>query len=168
MKARANKYGTQDERTAASKARLLDATIALIAERGVFGFSLADVGERAGDAGRGLANHHFKKRDALLEAVARQLLSDAPSERNGEWSLPGLIVWMRDQLAGAERRELALQAVFQLSACAGSPKVAELIEKYGARRAEHLARHLESARVLAQVRSAMTPDLTPSGASRPT
>jgi AcrR family transcriptional regulator len=43
----------------------------LIAQRGIEGTSLASIGERAGTS-RGLANHHFGSKNALVERVARQ------------------------------------------------------------------------------------------------
>ena len=47
---------TQAERTALSDARMLDAAVSLICERGTAGMTLKEVGERAGYS-RGLASY---------------------------------------------------------------------------------------------------------------
>ncbi|WP_336087363.1 TetR/AcrR family transcriptional regulator [Nocardia sp. SSK8] len=61
---------TQQERTAQAERALLDAAAELIAQRGVDRTSLAEVGVRAGYS-RGLVNHHFGSKAALLERLAR-------------------------------------------------------------------------------------------------
>jgi AcrR family transcriptional regulator len=63
---------TQAERRAAAEQRVLDAAVALAAERGVRAITLATVGERAGYS-RGIVTHHFGSRRALLDALVGRL-----------------------------------------------------------------------------------------------
>jgi AcrR family transcriptional regulator len=60
---------TQAERRNRSEAALLDAAAELIAEHGVEGASLAEIGARAG-VSRGLPSHHFGRKDALVARLA--------------------------------------------------------------------------------------------------
>jgi AcrR family transcriptional regulator len=76
-----------ERRTEAEEA-LLEAAAELFAERGITQTSLAQIGERAGYS-RGLANHHFGSKDALIERLAerarvrfRQMLEDRLRQDN--------------------------------------------------------------------------------------
>jgi AcrR family transcriptional regulator len=62
---------TQAERRAQAEQALLDAAMVLFARRGVDQTSLADVGEQAGYS-RGLVNHHFGSKAALVEQLAQR------------------------------------------------------------------------------------------------
>ena len=59
---------TQEERTALSDGRMVEAAIALIVENGLSGTTLAAIGERAGYS-RGLATHRFGSKAGLLAYV---------------------------------------------------------------------------------------------------
>jgi AcrR family transcriptional regulator len=59
---------TQAERTDEARTALIDAAIALIAERGLAGVTLSDVGAKAGYS-RGLAVYHFGSKSGLILAV---------------------------------------------------------------------------------------------------
>lgn len=63
---------TQAERTALSDARMLDAAVALICERGSAGTTLKDVGERAGYS-RGLASYRFGNKSGLFAFIIRSI-----------------------------------------------------------------------------------------------
>ncbi len=63
---------TQADRREAAEQRLLDAAIRLIAERGIKGTTLGDVGEEAGYS-RGLTAHHYKTKEGLVKAVAAEI-----------------------------------------------------------------------------------------------
>jgi AcrR family transcriptional regulator len=65
---------TQSERTAQSEQALLEAAESLFARRGVEQTSLADVGELAGYS-RGLVNHRFGTKAALVDELARRIQS---------------------------------------------------------------------------------------------
>jgi len=60
---------TQLERRTGAERALLDAAVELIAAQGVDQTSLAQIGERAGFS-RGMVNHHFGSRAALVERLA--------------------------------------------------------------------------------------------------
>lgn len=63
---------TQAERRQEAGQRLLDAAIRLIAERGIKGTTLRDVGEAAGYSS-GLTAHHYKTKEGLLRAVTAEI-----------------------------------------------------------------------------------------------
>ena len=63
---------TQAERTAESDARMLDAAVQLIAERGADGMTLKDVGELAGYS-RGLASYRFGNKAGLFSFIVRSV-----------------------------------------------------------------------------------------------
>ena len=63
---------TQAARSALSDARMLDAAVALICERGAGGTTLKDVGERAGYS-RGLASYRFGNKGGLFAFMIRSI-----------------------------------------------------------------------------------------------
>ena len=63
---------TQAERSALSDARMLDAAVSLICERGAAGTTLKDVGERAGYS-RGLASYRFGNKHGLFAFIIRSI-----------------------------------------------------------------------------------------------
>ena len=63
------KSRTQVQRREEAEASIVEAAAHLLAEKGYDGFSLADVGEKAGYS-RGLPTHYFGKRSELLKRVA--------------------------------------------------------------------------------------------------
>lgn len=91
----------QSERTAEARRKLLDATVELIGLRGLEGFSLADVGERAG-VSRGLPGHHFKTRERLVDLAVAELLD--PAGAAGEPGLERLLTALRRGLEPSARR----------------------------------------------------------------
>jgi AcrR family transcriptional regulator len=75
MNARISPVGvprTQAERTALSDARMLDAAVQLIVERGADGTTLKDVGELAGYS-RGLAGYRFGSKANLFSFIVRSV-----------------------------------------------------------------------------------------------
>lgn len=76
---------TQAQRRAESRTKLMLAAAELIAEQGLGGVTLAEVGERAGYS-RGIANHHFGTKAALIaelvDRVEREFIeATAPALR---------------------------------------------------------------------------------------
>jgi AcrR family transcriptional regulator len=67
-------HRTQAERRAETERRVLEATMAIIAERGVRAVTISAVGEAAGYS-RGIVNHQFGTRQALMAAVAETVQS---------------------------------------------------------------------------------------------
>jgi AcrR family transcriptional regulator len=66
---------TQQERRAQSEDALLDSAATLFARNGVDQTSLAEIGEAAGYS-RGLVNHRFGSKAALVEQLAQRVQSD--------------------------------------------------------------------------------------------
>ena len=84
---------TQAERTALSDARMLEAAVSLICERGTAGMTLKEVGERAGYS-RGLASYRFGNKGGLFAFIIHSI---------GE-------SWLR-QLRRAVRDRVGLEAI---------------------------------------------------------
>lgn len=72
---------TQAERTALSDARMLDAAVEMICERGVAGTTLKAVGEKAGYS-RGLANYRFGNKSGLCTFIIRAVSESWLQELN--------------------------------------------------------------------------------------
>jgi AcrR family transcriptional regulator len=82
---------TQAERTAAMRARLLDATVDCLVERGYAGTTTTEVARRAGVSGGALTHHFPAKADLVVAAVEhvfdrrqhefREAFEDLPPER---------------------------------------------------------------------------------------
>jgi AcrR family transcriptional regulator len=72
MATKAPRRRTQEERSATTRAALLDATIECLIERGYDRTTTAAVAERAG-VSRGAHLHHFQTRAALVAAAIEQL-----------------------------------------------------------------------------------------------
>ncbi|MEO3785805.1 TetR/AcrR family transcriptional regulator [Actinocorallia sp. B10E7] len=64
---------TQEERSAATREALLEATVAVLAEEGYAGLTTTKVAARAGVT-RGAQVHHFPSRDALVAAAISHLV----------------------------------------------------------------------------------------------
>lgn len=62
---------SQSERRATTEEKVLDAAARLIAAHGAQNLSLRDIGREAGYS-RGIVNHHFGTREALLKALAER------------------------------------------------------------------------------------------------
>ncbi|MFB6676424.1 TetR/AcrR family transcriptional regulator [Streptomyces sp. NPDC056390] len=63
---------TRDEQREASRRRLVDAALAILAEEGYGRLTIKQVGDRAG-VSRGLVNYHFASKAGLIEAVAADI-----------------------------------------------------------------------------------------------
>jgi AcrR family transcriptional regulator len=89
---------TQEERTLATRARLMDATLELIIERGYAGAAMVDIAARAGVT-RGALNYHYESRDELIVEAFTDLLGRttanisvlASSVRDGSLSIEGFL-----------------------------------------------------------------------------
>lgn len=78
----------RQERSRATRARLLEAAVACLAERGVAGATVGAVAERAG-VSRGAAQHHFPTREELFLAALRHVLDSRGAElRRGAAAVP--------------------------------------------------------------------------------
>jgi AcrR family transcriptional regulator len=70
---------TQAERRAEAEQGLLDAALRLFAKKGVESATLAEIGDAAGYS-RGLANHHFGSKAALVDRLAQRSRSRFQAE----------------------------------------------------------------------------------------
>jgi AcrR family transcriptional regulator len=148
------KFGTQDQRRALAHNKLIDATIELIAERGLQGFSLSDVGLRAG-VSRALAGHHFKSRAELVRRAVERIFDPGPELV--EFGLRPMFDAIRARLTEGAERTSTSRALAWLVASPLPTDLAALREAYRASWHALLVRHLKMAVTLEQAR----PDLDP-------
>jgi AcrR family transcriptional regulator len=95
--------GRREERTATSRARILDAAVACLVEGGYAGATTVRIQARAG-VSRGRLLHHFPSRDQLLVAASRHLATER-LRRTGE---------RVDELAGELDRTARLDRAIEL------------------------------------------------------
>jgi AcrR family transcriptional regulator len=99
----ATAVGRQQQRSELSTRKLLDATTALIAERGLERTTLADIGSRAGYS-QGLVTRRFGSKSNLLVALVDRLtarfgperLSDTVGDRTGAAAVRHILEEIRD------------------------------------------------------------------------
>jgi AcrR family transcriptional regulator len=72
------KRRTQEQRSAETRKRLLDATIDLLIERGYARLTTADIAKRAG-VSNGARVHHFRTKEDLVVAANKELYANAVS-----------------------------------------------------------------------------------------
>jgi AcrR family transcriptional regulator len=94
---------SQEERTAESTQRLIDAAIALIAEKGFNKTTTAEIGERAGYS-RSMVQFRYGTKDAFLESLLREeyetrVLVPPPADLTGLERVLAQIDLLRDQTA---------------------------------------------------------------------
>src|SRR5690348_14480384 len=99
---------TQQQRRAETERRVLDAAVALIAERGSRAVTLAEVGQAAGYS-RGIVHAHFGSREQLLAAVVRDAQRFDVPEASGT-GLDRLTAMVRAYLANVALRRPATGA----------------------------------------------------------
>jgi AcrR family transcriptional regulator len=110
--------GRQQQRSELSTRRLLDATAALIAERGLERTTLADIGSRAGYS-QGLVTRRFGSKSSLLVALVDQLtarfgpdrLLDTVGDRSGVAAVRHVLQEIRDD---ATRSPSAVRGFYAL------------------------------------------------------
>lgn len=128
----------RQERSRATRARLLEAAVACLAERGVPGTTVGAVAERAG-VSRGAAQHHFQTREDLFVAAfdsmadgliagLRRLMGELPE---GPGRVEAMVMLLFDVFSGTE-----FQAALQLWTGAASdpdlhPRVVPLEQRVG-------------------------------------
>jgi AcrR family transcriptional regulator len=97
-----------------SRLPLREAGIGLIGERGLYGFSLADVAARAGRS-RALVSYHYSSKEAFLDELVRSLL--APPAATGAPSsapLDDLLVSLSIQYVGGTLDESSGRALLSI------------------------------------------------------
>jgi AcrR family transcriptional regulator len=98
--------GRREERTATSRARILDAAVACLVESGYAGATTLRIQARAG-VSRGRLLHHFPSRDQLLVAAFRHLATQR-LRRTGE-----RIDELASGLDGHERLDRAIELMWE-------------------------------------------------------
>jgi AcrR family transcriptional regulator len=98
--------GRREERTATSRARILDAAVACLVESGYVGATTLRIQARAG-VSRGRLLHHFPSRDTLLVAASRHLAVER-MRRTGE-----RIESLAGGLSGVERLDRAIELMWE-------------------------------------------------------
>jgi AcrR family transcriptional regulator len=104
---------TQRDRSSQAEKALMDAATRLFAERGVDQTSLADVGQAAGYS-RGLVNHHFGTKAALVERLARRTQTDFVADLydvHGD-GIDLVLALVDNYLSAVEQRGEAARAFF--------------------------------------------------------
>ncbi len=76
---------TQAERTAGTRARILDAAVSCLAERGYAGTTVEEVARRAG-VSLGAERHHFPSKIELLTHAVRHLLEGLAADYRGPFA----------------------------------------------------------------------------------
>jgi AcrR family transcriptional regulator len=106
---------SQEERRGHAEKAMLDAAARLFARRGVDQTSMADIGEEAGYS-RGLANHHFRSRVALVERLARRTQCDFVASLGdiGGQELEALVALAEAYLVALSRHPGQARAFFVL------------------------------------------------------
>ncbi|MFD1534671.1 TetR/AcrR family transcriptional regulator [Pseudonocardia aurantiaca] len=98
--------GRREERTATSRARILDAAVACLVESGYAGATTLRIQARAG-VSRGRLLHHFPSRDQLLVAASRHLATER-LRRTGE-----RVESLADSASDDERLERAVELLWE-------------------------------------------------------
>jgi len=111
---------TQEVRREEAEQRILGSAAALVAERGLERFTLAEVSEAAGYS-RGLPAHYFGNKEGLIEALAKDIVGGFRKavEEGLEGHKPGLEHLLRTTemyFERAERNETRIQALFVIFA----------------------------------------------------
>jgi AcrR family transcriptional regulator len=108
---------SQAERRDEAEQRLLEAAIALVAERGVERVTLADVGEAAGYS-RGLPAHYFGSKAGLIVSLAQRLVANfghaLTRVEHHPLGLERLVGTVRFYLGSARRDPVSTRALFVL------------------------------------------------------
>lgn len=157
IKSAASVRRSQQKRSASTQAKILNAAVELIGERGLLGFSVSDVGKRAG-VGRAMAGYHFRTSGDLLQAAASSLLEDHPLPNKP--GLKPMLDWIDGQVQRAAEGDRRLLATLQLALGPGAAAVSELRNEYWRRQAGFLDLHLPRARHPGQVPKGVDPSDT--------
>jgi AcrR family transcriptional regulator len=104
---------TQAERRAETESRLIQAAMDLVAEGGVGAVTVAATGVRAGYS-RGIVNHHFGSRRALLDALAREMQGRFPAPETRGSGLARVLALVDAYLDGLGERPRDMQVFLVL------------------------------------------------------
>ncbi len=109
--------GKPNRTGAATRAKIIDAAIAVLAEKGFSGFTLQAVADRAG-VFYGNVTHHYATRDKLVEAMLDAILERyrarfdelvASIEAHEDGPIRALVTWLVDDAVSPETAPLFLE-----------------------------------------------------------
>ncbi|MBN9102812.1 MULTISPECIES: TetR/AcrR family transcriptional regulator [unclassified Pseudonocardia] len=152
--------GRREERTATSRARILDAAVACLVESGYAGATTLRIQARAG-VSRGRLLHHFPSRDELLVAASRHLATERLRDTGMRVDDLG------DHLTPAERLDRAVELMWETFS---EPHFWAAVELWTAARTNHELRDAvlpEEREILAAVRAGMARFYGPELVSHP-
>jgi AcrR family transcriptional regulator len=133
---------TQDERTAETRVRVLNAALGCLAERGYAGTTTTAVAERAG-VSRGAQLHHFRTRAALVAAAVAHLYAGLATDYEKAFA---------NIQPGADRVDSAIDLLWDTFQ---DPRLAAVLELFVAGRTDaELREHLEEVAARHRVRVA--------------
>jgi AcrR family transcriptional regulator len=150
---------TQAERRAEARHRVLDAATRLVAAHGSRAVSLAAVGAAAGYS-RGIVNHHFGSKAALLEELIKHTQQfDVPTD--ADTGLGRLTQLVEAYLGGMYERSPRSEAFLKLwtESTGAEPSLAPLFAQRDAWFRELLAQHIRDGISDGSVRSEVHPEI---------
>ncbi|GAB1258843.1 TetR/AcrR family transcriptional regulator [Aurantivibrio plasticivorans] len=152
---------TQSERRETAERQIVLAAIEIIAEKGLSGLTLAAAGENAGYS-RGIASHHFGKKDELLIAIVRHI-TERFSVQVGEIQtvepgLPMLLETIRQYFDRVTKDSRGIRALHMvLSEGINNPSLAAPIAHANEKSIKGIAYHIH----IGQDAGDLRPDLIP-------
>jgi AcrR family transcriptional regulator len=150
---------TQAERRAETERRVLDATMAIIAERGVRAVTMAAVGEAAGYS-RGIVNHQFGTRQALMAAVAETVQARFSPDPGGVTGRERVIAMAGGYLGSLTSRPQDARAFLRLwiAAIGGEePELRPVFEDRDERFRQGIARAVQAGQRDGSIRADLAP-----------
>lgn len=127
--------GKPNRTGAATRSKIIDAAIAVLAEKGFAGFTLQAVADRTG-VFYGNVTHHYPTRDKLIAAMLDTILeryrarfdelAASLDADGGESPMRTLVTWLLDDAVSPETAPLFLE----LWAMSGTPSVADTLPGY--------------------------------------
>jgi len=151
MKTAAKPRGPHHERTERTRVALIDAAVELIAERGLWGFSLTEVEARAG-VGRALAVYHFRTAQGLVHAAVQAAFSGVPVPSQ-LYGLEGLRDWWAKLQSWAAENPSSAATLLHVTIRPWADDALDLAKKrYWATQTEALRSYLSQLQALRQLR----------------
>ncbi len=156
-----NERRTQRQRKQEAQIAIITAAITLIADKGLAGLTLAAAGEQAGYS-RGIASHHFGKKDELLIAVVnhitRRFNNYLAQDKNIKPGLAMLIKVIERYLSDIKDNSVNVRAwQIILTEAASNPVLKPALEKVNTRSVKNLAQHIEQGISDGDIRSDVDP-----------
>lgn len=146
---------TQEQRREASEQRMLEAALALVAEKGTFRVTLAEIGERAGYS-RGLPAARFGNKAKLLAALAAYI-GDRFGEHNkryrSEPGLPAIEALIRAYFTRKDWTATRALIVMMAESALGDSELQPLMAAYNRDSHRYVTHHIVLAQQAGQARA---------------